>query len=150
MKRTNGTAPSFTGLVDKVFREDLGQLFNDSFWGFNGLDRAVNVPVNIRETDKSYELELVAPGLRKEDFRVSLNKDVLTVGFEHREEQQQENKQEQWLRKEYNLRSFTRSFSLEDSLDPNKITAKYADGILHLSLPKRDDAPPLSRTIEIS
>lgn len=154
MKRTNGNgnlpATNFSGLVDSVFRNDLSRFFNDDFWGFNGLDRSVNVPVNIRETDKSYELELVAPGLRKEDFKVSLSGDLLTVSLQHREENKEENSDGSWLRKEYKQQSFSRSFTLADTLDANNITARYSDGILYLSLPKKEGAQSLSRTIDIS
>ena len=153
MKRnsSNGNLPatSFSGMVDKIFQNNLSRFFDDSFWGFSGLDHSVNVPVNIRQTGKGYELELVAPGLRKEDFKVNVNGDLLTISFEQKEENDQQNEKEGWLRKEYNLRSFTRSFNLDNSVDLNKATAKYSDGILHLSLPLKEGAEPVSRTIEI-
>ncbi len=154
MKRTNGNgnlpATNFSGLVDTVFRNDLSRFFNDDFWGFNGLDRRVNVPVNVRETDTSYELELVAPGLRKEDFKVNVSGDLLTVSFQHREKNKEEDTSGGWLRKEYKQQSFSRSFTLADTLDANKISARYTDGILYLSLPKKEGAQSLSRTIEIT
>ena len=154
MKRTNGNgnlpATNFSGLVDSVFRNDLSRFFNDDFWGFSGLDRRVNVPVNVRETDTSYELELVAPGLRREDFKVNVSGDLLTVSFQHQEENKEEDTSGNWLRKEYKQQSFSRSFTLADTLDANKISARYTDGILYLSLPKKEGAQSLSRTIEIS
>jgi HSP20 family protein len=153
MKRSNGhsnvPATGFSGMVDKIFQDNLSRFFDDGFWGFNGLDRSANVPVNVRQTDKSYELELVAPGLRKEDFKININGDMLTVSFDHREENNQERKDEGWLRKEYRMRSFSRSFNLDDTVDVNKISAKYSDGILQLSLPVKEGAQPISRTIEI-
>lgn len=153
IKRSNGNgntpATSFSGLVDRVFQDNLSRFFDDDFWGFSGVSRGVSAPVNIRETDKSYEMELVAPGLRKEDFKVNMNGKMLTIGFEHKEEKDQQNKGEGWLRKEYRMQSFSRSFSLDESVDPNKITASYRDGILYLSLPKKEEAQKVSRTIEI-
>ena len=151
MKKTNGNMPAttFSGLVERLFQNNTNRLFDDDFWGFNGVSQNVNVPVNIRETDKSYEVQLVAPGLKKDDFKVNVSGDVLTVGFEHKEEQSQENKEDGWLRNEYQKRSFTRSFSLDDAIDANKIDAIYADGILHLTLPKKEGAHSISRTIEI-
>lgn len=151
MKRANGSMPAttFSGLVDKFFQNNVNRIFDDEFWGFNGIPQNVSVPVNVRETDVSYELQLVAPGLRKEDFVVSLNGDLLTVSFEQKEETSQENKERGWLRKEYQKRSFSRSFSLDEAIDANKIDAKYTDGILHLTLPKKEGAQSLSRTIEI-
>jgi HSP20 family protein len=150
MKKTNGNVPAatFSGMVDKIFQNNLSRFFDDDFWGFNGVERSVNVPVNIRETDKSYELDLVAPGLKKEDFKVNLNGEVLTVSFEHEEKNEQADNGG-WLRKEYKARSFSRSFTLDETLDAGKITAQYSDGILHLTLPKKEGAQSVSRTIEI-
>lgn len=151
MKRTNGNMPAttFSGLVDRLFQNNANRVFDDDFWGFNGVSQNVNVPVNIRETDKSYELQLVAPGLKKDDFKVNVSGDVLTVSFGQKEEHSHENKGEGWLRKDYQMRSFTRSFNLDDAIDANKIDAKYADGILHLTMPKKEGAQSISRTIEI-
>ena len=152
MKKENGNSnmPStFTGLVDQLFQDNLTRFFNDDFWGFNGVNRSVQVPVNIKETDKTYEMELVAPGLRKEDLKLNISDDLLTVSFEHREENNQGSEQQGWLKQEYRHQSFSRSFNLDDTIDANKITAKYQDGILHLSLPKKEGAQKISKTIEI-
>ncbi len=151
MKRANGNMPAttFSGLVDRLFQNNVNRFFDDDFWGFNGISQNVDVPVNIRETDKSYELQLVAPGLPKDDFKINVSGDVLTVSFDQKEEHSHENKEHGWLRKEYQKRSFTRSFNLDDAIDANKIDAKYADGILHLTMPKKEGARSISRTIEI-
>ena len=155
MKKENGgvrTAPnSFSGLVDQIFQDNLGRFFDDTAFGFNG-NRSLSrnqVPVNVKETDRSYEMDIVAPGLRKEDFKISVSGDMLTVTFEHKEETNQENKDEGWLRKEFRMQSFSRSFSLDDSVDMNKIAASYKDGLLHLSLPKKEGAQRVNRSIEI-
>lgn len=153
MKRNsgNGNLPptSFSGMVDKIFQDNLSRFFDDELWGFRGLDRNVTVPVNVRQTGNSYELELIAPGLKKEDFKINVNGDMLTISFEQEEENNQQNKEQGWLRKEYKLRSFSRSFNLDDTVDVNKVEAKYSDGILHLSLPIKEGAKPISRSIEI-
>lgn len=154
MKRTNGNgyvpATTFSGLVDKIFQNNVNRLLDDDFWGFTNVSHNVSVPVNVRETDKSYELELVAPGLKKEDFKINLHREMLTVSFEHQDEQSQQDKEEGWLRREYHKRSFSRSFNLDEAIDAGKISAKYDDGILHLSLPKKEEVQALSRTIEIN
>jgi len=142
-------AASFSGLMDRVFQKNLNRFFEDDFWGFNGINQQYNVPVNLTETDKSYEMQLVAPGLKKEDFKITLEGDLLTVSFDHKEENSAENKNERWLRKEYRVQSFSRSFTLDDKLEPNKISAQYRDGVLHLSLPKKEGAQRLFKTIEI-
>jgi HSP20 family protein len=152
MKRKNGnsnTPSNFTGLVDQLFQDNLTRFFNDDFWGFGGINRAVQVPVNIKETDKTYEMELVAPGLRKEDLKLNISGDMLTVSFEHKEENNEGSEQEGWLKQEYRHQSFSRSFNLDDTIDANKVTAKYQDGILHLSLPKKEGSQKISKTIEI-
>ena len=96
MKRTNGNAPAttFSGLVDRLFQDNVNRYFDDNFWGFNALTQNVNVPVNIRETDKSYELQLVAPGLKKDDFKVNVSGEMLTVSFEQKDENTRESKEE--------------------------------------------------------
>ena len=153
MKRENGSAAmptTFSGLVDQLFQDNLSRFFNDDFPGFPGSMIPNNIPVNIRETDKSYEMELIAPGLKKEDLKLNCTGDQLTVSFEHKEENEQGNKQESWLRREYRHQSFTRSFNLNDSIDANKIAAKYEDGILRLTLPKKEQAQRISKNIEVA
>jgi HSP20 family protein len=153
MKRNNGNSnmPStFTGIVDQLFQDNLSRFFNDDFWGSSSVSRSSSqVPVNIKETDKTYEMELVAPGLKKEDLKLNVSNDMLTVSFEHKEENNQENEREGWLKREYRHQSFSRSFSLDDTIDANKISAKYEDGVLHLSLPKKEGAQKISKNIEI-
>lgn len=151
MKKNSGNgnlpATSFSGMVDKIFQDNLSRFFDDDLWGLGRGEG--NVPVNVRQTDKSYELEVVAPGLAKDDFRIHVKGDMLTISFEQQEENKEQNKDEGWLRKEYKMRSFSRSFNLDDTVDVNKATAKYDNGILHLSLPKKEGAQTVSRTIEI-
>ena len=147
----NGNMPgtSLTGVFDKFFNDGFTRFFDHDLIGAGRLTQSAGVPVNVRDNDTSYEIELVAPGLRKEDFHVSMNGDMLTVSFEHKEENNRESKEEGWLRKEYRRQSFSRSFNLDDTVDANRITARYNDGILHLSLPKKEDAQRISRMINI-
>ncbi len=153
LKRTNGNGntptTTFSGLVDKIFQNNVNRVFDDDFWGLSNVSPNVSVPVNVMETDKSYELELVAPGLKKEDFKINVHCDLLTVSFEHQEEKNQESRKDGWLRREYQKRSFTRTFTLDESIDANKIDAHYTDGILHLSMAKKDGAQTVSRIVEI-
>ena len=152
IKTNNGdtTMPARTvsNLVDQLFQDNLNRFFNDDFWGFSGINQQVNVPVNLRETDKTYEMSLIAPGLRKEDFKLNVTDDLLTISYEQKQENEQK-QDEGWLRKEYKMQSFSRSFTLDDSVDTNNITASYDNGVLHLSLPKKENAHRLSKTIEI-
>lgn len=147
MKRnSNGQHPasSFTGMVDRIFQENLSRFFDG---GADDMTKNMRVPVNLKETDKSYEMEVVAPGLKKEDFNVHLTGDTLTVSFE--QQQESSANEEGWIHNEYRLRSFSRSFRLDDTVDTNKVTAEYRDGILHMLLPKKEDAQRAAKTIEV-
>lgn len=140
---------SFGGLVDGVLQNAWNRFFDDDFWGAAPMAGGTNqVPVNIRETDKSYEVELVAPGLRKEDFKVHIHHNQLTISFEHQEEE--ENRQDEYLRREYRMQAFSRSFTLDDTVDVDHIAAQYRDGVLCLSLPKKEGAQRLTKEIPIS
>ena len=153
IKRNNGDSslPSGTASnwVDQLFQNNLNRFFNDDFWGFNGINQQINVPVNLRETDQGYEMSLIAPGLRKEDFKLNVTDNLLTVSYEQKQESNDQDAQEGWLRKEYKMQSFSRSFTLDDSIDVNKITASYDNGVLHMSLPKKENARRIAKTIEI-
>ncbi len=94
-------------------------------------------PVNIQENEKEYQLDIVAPGLEKEDFKIRTEGDLLTISSE-KEEQKEENKKH--LRKEYSFHhSFKRSFSISDDIDQEKVEANYHNGVLHLVLPKKEE-----------
>jgi len=150
MKRANANQPAtFGSVVDQIFQNSLSRFFDDDFRGFDGPGSLMNVPVNLRETDKSYEMELMAPGLKKNDFQLHVAGDMLTVFFEHKQESKEDDKNEGWLRREYRKQSFSRSFNLDDSVDPAKVSARYEDGVLHLSLPKKENAKRISRTIDV-
>ena len=97
---------------------------------------AHSVSVNIRENADQYEMHLIAPGLQKEDFKIDVEKNLLTVSFGQKEEEQKEG--EKWLRQEYKIKSFKRSFNLNDKIDAASINAIYENGILRLSLPKKE------------
>ena len=105
------------------------------------------VPVNIRETQKEYVLELVAPGLNKEDFALKLENNLLTVSAEKKEETVNEG--EKMIRKEFKAQSFKRSFTLDEKINADAISAQYVNGILTLNLPKKEDVQPATKQISI-
>jgi len=149
IRKENANQPAtFGSVVDQIFQNNLSRFFDDDFWGSGGPNSRNQVPVNVRETDKTYEMEVIAPGLTKQDFKISLSGDMLTVSFDHKEEKQQE-KDGSWIRNEYKRRSFSRSFNLGDNVDASKATAKYEDGVLRLSLPKKENAQPRSQSISV-
>lgn len=153
MKNGNGSVaknslPQFDGLLDQFFHNNLNRILDDRFWGS---EQAVNsrVPVNVKDTDKTIELELIAPGLRKEDLKLQVTNDMLTIAFDHREEKEEGKEGSGYLRREYRQQSFSRSFSLNNGIDTGNISAQYQDGVLHVTLPKKEEAQRFSRTIEI-
>jgi HSP20 family protein len=118
---------------------------NDSFIG----DKLVaRVPaVNIAENENEFHIELASPGLKKEDFKINLDKNVLTISAEKKSENVEEGKK--FSKREYSYNSFTRSFTLPESADHSKIEADYTDGILKLTVAKKEEAKFQSREIAV-
>lgn len=116
---------------------------NDRFFDSDWLKK-MNMPaVNIKETDKSYEVELAAPGLTKQDFKITTEEGVLTVSAEKHEEKEMEEKD--YTRKEFEYSSFSRSFTLPNNVIEEDIKAAYEHGILRLTISKRVATPPKAR-----
>lgn len=113
--------------------------FFDDVWGngfYNSLAKGTIVPaVNILEEDDEFLVEVAAPGLKKEDFKVTLDKDILTISAEHKEEKEKKTKRVNL--REFNFTSFERSFAVPDVITTDKIEANYKDGVLHIALPKK-------------
>lgn len=117
------------------FFEDF---FQDSNLPLFPKNNGLNFPaVNIVENEKNYELELNVPGRKKEDFKIKLEKDMLTVSFESEEQKTEETKK--FIKREFVTQSFSRSFTLDDKINTEAIEAKYEDGILKLMLPKKEE-----------
>ena len=147
VQRNGGVLNPFPAFFDDFFNRDL---FN---WGnTNFSDTNTTIPaVNIKETPENYEVEVAAPGMTKKDFKVELDGNVLTISSE-RTNQKVENQDERYSRKEFSYQSFQRTFTLQkEVMDMDKIQAKYENGLLHLLIPKKEEAkqkPP--RLIQIS
>ena len=108
---------------------------DDHFWNpdFNGWSDTIPA-ANIVEKEDSFLLELAAPGMKKSDFKIDVNNGMLAISSEKKEEKKEEG--ERFTRKEFSYNSFTRSFRLPEFVEPDKIEAKYDDGMLRLTLPK--------------
>lgn len=105
--------------------------------------------VNIIEGDEKFEVEMAAPGLTKKDFKIDLSNEVLTISSE-KKAGNEIRKRQKFTRQEFSYQSFSRQFSLPNSVDSEKVTAKYDNGILRVVIPKKEEAKTrLSRTIEI-
>jgi HSP20 family protein len=95
---------------------------------------------NVTETEQAYQLEMAVPGFNKEDFRINLEKDVLTISSEtEKKEQTEENPDQNFRMREFARRNFCRSFSLTESIDKDSIKAEYTNGILMITLPKKEE-----------
>ena len=127
------------------FNDIFESVFNDSFLS----DRMVSrVPaVNICETQDHYMIEMAAPGLQKEDFNIKLDRNLLTVSVEQKNEHSEQNKQ--YNKREFSYSSFVRSFALPDTADDAQIEAHYNNGMLNIHVAKKDEAKQIVRQIEI-
>jgi len=136
-KRNNSLLPGFSDVFDSIF--------NDTFFSDRMITR---VPaVNISETEDNYHVELAAPGLKKEDFKLNLERNVLSISVE--QTAGQEDNQKNYSKHEYSYNSFVRSFTLPESADDSQINASYTDGILRIDIAKREEAKSVRRQIEI-
>lgn len=105
-------------------------------------------PVNINESNDDYSLAFNVPGRNKEDFKITVDKNILTVSFDKKEEIKDENKKQ--IKKEFSFQSFKRSFSLDEKIAADNIAAKYENGILILNLPKKEEVKIQPKEIAIS
>ena len=125
---------------EEFFNQFPSRLVNDDF---------VNsaVPVNIRENEKAYSIEVVAPGMDKGDFKVNIDNNMLTISAEKNSENNSEN--ERMVRREYTYKSFARTFSLDETISADDIQAKYENGVLNIELPKKEEAKIQPKQINI-
>ncbi len=135
--RNNTLLPGFNDVFESIFNDNF---FNDRM--------VMRVPaVNISQSDNNYHVELAAPGLKKEDFKLNLEHNQLTISvdqsLDHRDNQRN------YSKREYSFRSFVRSFTLPESADGDRIEASYTDGILHIDIAKREEAQAVRRQIRI-
>ena len=142
VKKSNGNAffPSFANLMEDFFNDDFfgqGALSKPS-QGLRRVAAAFQPAVNIRETEEAFLLELSAAGLKKEDFQIELNSNILSIAAEQQQQEEQTSEEGRFIRREFSRQSFKRSFALpEDAVEADKIEARYEDGVLKLQLPKR-------------
>jgi len=136
--RTRNTAPYFNNVFDSLFTDAINK------------NASINkVPgVNILESEKDYTVELAAPGLVKEDFQINLKKDTLSVWAEKKSEDTEV--QKNYSRKEFDYLSFARSFVLPETVDAEKIAAEYVNGILTITIGKKENLEPESKDIKVS
>jgi len=135
MKRNGNLLNSFSGFFDDIFTRDLMD-WNSSHFSNTGTTLPA---VNIKETSDAFEVQMAAPGMNKDDFKVELDNNLLTISSEKKQENEV-NEGETFNRREFSYQSFQRSFRLaKEAVDAEKIQAKYENGVLHLLIPKREE-----------
>ncbi|MBR5957859.1 MAG: Hsp20/alpha crystallin family protein [Salinivirgaceae bacterium] len=133
LARFNNYHPS---MFDNWFDNDL---FN---WEYNNHQAEATLPaVNIKENADAFKVEMAVPGFDKKDFKINLDHNVLTIASEKKVENEHKNG-ERYTCREYSYQSFSRSFTLPDAANGDKISAKYENGILNVEIPKREEAKP--------
>src|SRR3954447_25880288 len=157
VKRNGNLMNQLPNFFDDFFNRDI---FNWNTSNFSNTNTTIPA-VNIKERADSYDVEVAAPGMNKKDFKVQLDGNLLTISSEKAEQQEGDNQQEgnwskkneeRYISREFSYQSFYRTFTLQkDVVDAEKIQARYEDGVLHLLIPKKEEAiqkPP--RVIEIA
>jgi len=123
-------------------------LLNLLSWSFQKGSLVTRIPaVNIKEQEKAFSIELAAPGLAKSDFKINVDKNIISVSVDKVKEQEVEGLV--YSKKEYNYSSFSRSFTLPETVDYSNIDASYVDGILTVKIGKKEDAIIAKRLIEV-
>jgi HSP20 family protein len=144
MKR-NENYPAWSNFFNDFFNRDWMDWTTRNFSETN-----TTLPsVNVKEGEDGYEVDMAAPGLGKKDFKIELNHGILTISSEKKNENETK-KGQQFTRREFSYQSFSRSFNLPHTVDSEKISAKYDNGILKVTIPKKEEAKPKpAKTIEI-
>lgn len=132
--RRRNSFPTFNSLIDELLNDNIPTFNNNIGYALKSVPN-----VNIRENNDAILLELAAPGMTKEDFKIDLENDYLTISSE-----KEENKETigEYKSREFSYNNFSRSFVLPDTVDQDKIEAKYENGILAIALIKKDEAKP--------
>ena len=129
----------------------FNEFFNDEWFPMRTAMSAAPA-INVKESDKEFEIEMAVPGMTKEDFKVHVNdKDQLVVSVEKKNEKKEEDRSSKFLRREFNYTRFEQALLLPENVDREAITAKVCSGVLHVVLPKLENVPAKepTRVIEI-
>ena len=140
-------------IIKQTTPANLNHVFNEIFnsfpasWGSDNRNENHISAVNIYETSEAYLIDVNAPGRNKEDFKISIEKGILTVAFEQKKDEQQ--KEVKTIKREFGVKSFKRSFSVDEKINTDAIQARYENGILNLTLPKREEVKISPKQIQI-
>ena len=146
LRRNNNWMPGVPSLFNNWFNNDMMNWNEDVI-------RTSQPEVNIKENEKDYQIELAAPGMKKNDFHIEVHNNVLTISAKAENKKEEKDDEGKYYCKEFSYQSFSRSFNLGENLvKEDKINAKYEDGILKVTLPKHEETKKLetSKVIKIS
>jgi HSP20 family protein len=135
-KRRNGNGGLFPALANDFLTE---QFLTPRLLGFEGdfFNEGMTIPpVNVSETSKEFKMDLSVPGMKRDDFKVNIENGALTISSEKEEEKKEDDKN--YKRREYSYNKFSRTFQLPENVDENNINAKYDNGILQVTIPKKE------------
>lgn len=137
MKNKKDLMPGFPSIFDDFFGGDWM-----NWAGFNNSLTGTTLPaVNVSESNDAFNIEVAAPGMKKNDFKIDLDNNLLIISSEKEDKNEEVDKEGNFHRKEFSYQSFKRSFSLPlNAVDHEKINAKYNEGILHIEIPKKEEA----------
>jgi HSP20 family protein len=136
IKREN-YLPTWSNFFNDFLNRDWYDWSNQNF----SLTNTTIPAVNIKESENEFEVDMAAPGMVKDDFRLELNNNVLTISSEKQSESHSD-KEKNITRSEFSYQSFSRSFTLPAIVETDAITAKYENGILRVNIPKKEEAKP--------
>jgi HSP20 family protein len=137
VRRTNSNYPIFPSFFDNFFSRDLMDWNNQNY---SNTDTTLPA-VNVKEDEDKFQIEVAAPGMNKDDFKVKLDNNMLTICSEKKAEKKEDDGK--YSRREFSYQSFQRTFSLpQGHIQNDKISASYTDGILTIELPKREEVKP--------
>jgi HSP20 family protein len=144
--KRNSSLPTLNTFFDDFFTKDVFDWSDKNFATMGS-----NLPsVNLKETDDKLEVDLAAPGMKKEDFKVEIDNNMLIISSEKEESKEESRKKDNYLRKEFSYQSFYRSFYLPEYIDESKVEASYKDGILHIAIAKKENGKKkIHKTIAI-
>lgn len=148
--RTLVKAQCATPTTNRFFFDDF---FGKDILNFKQEDLVKSQPaVNVKETETEFSVEVAAPGLQKENFNIEVNEGILTISAEVKTEKSETDEKSRFTRKEFSYSTFKRTFTLdEESVDTENIVAKYENGILNISIPKKvkTDEEKKAKTISV-
>lgn len=136
-KKPVGSNFNFSPSLPSWFDDILGKGFGTEF--MSNFNTGITLPaVNVINSDNEFVIDMAVPGLKKSDFEINIDNHVLSIGVESKAETNEKN--ENYTRREFGYSSFKRTFTIPESVNADKISADYSDGILKIHLPKREEA----------